>query len=153
MTTTPIPAAKFGKDHWSTLAYIETRCVDGKLGVGFLDHRRMRTNEVTHPLLSMNSPLCKWQKSWGTRLRGFFEFEQRNDLAAAEKAGFLLSEHDDWDCLDDLAAAGYVEILSLANGAVRMLDAGFAAAAKLRKHKAEGGQFATFQLDSEEALV
>lgn len=42
----PVPVEKFGKDHWSTFAYIETRCVDYK-GVPDRDH--MRCDVDRHP--------------------------------------------------------------------------------------------------------
>lgn len=134
------PVSQFGKDHWSLLAYVETRCVDGKTGVGQLAHTHMRGNPQTHPLLA-NTP---WKPHFGTRLKDFFSFEHRSDALKAIAAGLMLDGHDDWDCLDDLAAAGYVEILSLANGHVRMTDAGLELAAQLRHHKARGGQFASF---------
>lgn len=140
MSHTPQSVSSFGKDHWSLMAYVESCCVDGKDGVGQLALARMRTNEVTHPLLAVNGPMCKWQPTWGTRLFGFFAAEQ----GSPERAALQLTAHDDWDCLDDLAAAGFVEILSMANGAVRMLPAGLKVSAALREHKATGGMFAHF---------
>lgn len=138
--TTINPVASFGKDHWSVFAYIETCCVEGKDGVGKLSMGRMRANENTHPLLAVNATVAKWQPAWGTRLFGFFAAEQ----GSPERAALQLSSHDDWDCLDDLAAAGFVEILSMTNGFVRMTPAGLKVSAALREHKATGGVFAHF---------
>lgn len=45
---TPVPVAAWGKDHWSTLAYVETRTVDHK---GLLDHDHMRCSPGLHPML------------------------------------------------------------------------------------------------------
>src|ERR1017187_2088113 len=42
-----VPMEKFGKDHWSTFGYIETRITDYR---GMLEHDHMRCNEIRHPL-------------------------------------------------------------------------------------------------------
>lgn len=147
---TAVPMEKWGKDHWSLLAYVEDRCVNGRAidgvgNVGEIDKRRVRANEQTHPLLAVNSSAVKWNESWGSRLRGYFAFADRADPAKAEAAGFQLRAHDDWDCLDDLEAAGLVDILSMINGYVTMTPKGQAMAAQLREHKTNGGQFASFE--------
>lgn len=143
---------QWGKDHWSLLAYVESVCVESprqvemngkKISVGNLGHNRMRTNATTHPLLSGTG--LAWKTTWGTRLKGFFELEGREDPTVAEAAGLQLTTHDDWDCLDDLGIAGLVDILSLANGWVTITPEGLALAARLREHKANGGVFATFE--------
>lgn len=54
--------------------------------------------------------------------------------------------HDDWDCLEDLEAAGFVWIISLINGFVRMTDLGAEVVQKLRNHKHNGGVFGNFVL-------
>jgi hypothetical protein len=147
-TSAPVSIDRFGKDHWSMLAYVETLCVDSSnAGIGQIDLRRVRANERTHPLLSVNGPMAAWKPNFGTRLKGFFDFAGRNDPAAAEAAGLQLTAHDDWDCLDDLEAAGLVETLSRANGAVRMTEPGLLMSARLRQHKAQGGMFANFDPD------
>ena len=46
----PIPMNKWGKDHWSTLIYLETLAVDNK-GFAKPENIRMRTNEIRHPHL------------------------------------------------------------------------------------------------------
>lgn len=53
-----ISIEQFGKDHWSVLAYIEDRCVNGKSGLGTLQRNRMRCNKEKHPLLSAG---IKWE--------------------------------------------------------------------------------------------
>ena len=45
----PIPMVLWGKDHWSTLAYIETTCVDSTDGIGRPSHARIQTNKDRHP--------------------------------------------------------------------------------------------------------
>jgi hypothetical protein len=137
-----ISESRFGKDHWSMLAYAQSCCVNGKEGFGTLDNRKMRANEKTHPLLAVNQnslPLSSgWQPSWGTRLHGFFE---------ERDAALQLPDHDDWDCLDDLEAAGYLEIVSMVNGFVHMTELGNKVCGLLLAFKANGGQFAQFVLD------
>lgn len=56
----------FGKDHWSTFAYIETRCVDHK---GVPDRNHMRTDRDRHPALAGNMALTI-QKKYPTLARG-----------------------------------------------------------------------------------
>lgn len=144
----PTPVQTFGKDHWSLLAYVECLCVDGTKGIGQIDRRRVRCNENTHPLLNSNVT-GTWKNEYSTRLAGFFDFEHRADPQKASDAGLQILGHDDWDCLDDLEAAGFVEILTLANAAVRMTKAGNKVAGELRTHKANGGQFAQFRVPVE----
>lgn len=149
-----IAPSKFGKDHWSMLAYIETCCVDGRDGVGTLDKRRVRCNEHNHPLnKGIYNSDAAWKPSYSTRLSGFFDFPERGDTDKAVAAGFQLQGHDDWDCLDDLDAAGYVEVISMSNGFVRMTISGCKVAALLREHKANGGMFAGFRIPASEPAL
>ena len=149
--TEHVAVERFGKDHWSLLAYVETRCVDGKGGVGSLVPAHLRGNPATHPLLANYLP-TGWKQSYSTRLKGFFQYPGRGDPARAIADGFMVDGHDDWDCLDDLEAAGYLEVLSLSNPAVQLTPLGIEVAAKLRKHKAQGGLFASFSLEAPHQL-
>jgi len=119
----------FGRDHWSTLAYIETVCVDNS-GVPARD--RMRVNQERHPGLvgEQQARSCvKWQDSYSTRLKG----------------NTRVKGHDDWDVADDLAAAGLIEINGTGLHPVfKMTDFGHVIAGRLRIHKANGGNFANF---------
>ncbi len=49
----PIPMEKWGKDHWSTLLYLETLAVDNS-GFAKPINVKMRTNEIRHPHLVGN---------------------------------------------------------------------------------------------------
>ena len=137
---------KFGKDHWSLLAYVEACCVDGQNGIGTLNKGRMRCNENSHPLLKSGYSVASWKPCYSTRIAGFFDFADRANTEKAVAVGLQILGHDDWDCLDDLAATGYVDILSVANGYVKLMPLGIKVAALLREHKATGGQFAEFRL-------
>jgi len=133
----------FGRDHWSLVGYIETLCVDStKRGVGEIDKRRVRCNPKRHPLHAVNANfgVGGWKPGYGTRLSGFWNADKTTNPERQIKA------HDDWDCLNDIEAAGFINILSEANGFVRMTRLGQTVAADLRRHKAAGGVFATFSI-------
>lgn len=139
----------FGKDHNSLLAYLETLQVDSSNpGVATIDKRRMRTNPGRHPLqaVNVNDSCGGWDPSYGTRLAGYWGLKDKVNPKR------LVRGHDDWDCLDDLEAAGMVEILSLANGYVRFTDKGLKVASDLRAWKAKGGQFADFRHQDEKLV-
>jgi len=130
------PMEKWGKDHWSLFAYVETVCVDRKP----IDRERVRCNPLTHVLLQgyrtrmLRSPIVDGRYQYPTRL----------------KDGETIAGHDDWDVLDDLEEAGLVEIYSLVNGFVRMTTKGSRVAALLRQHKSNGGSFASFSCLTQE---
>lgn len=132
----------FGKDHNSLLAYLETLQVDSvHPGVATIDKRRMRTNPRRHPLqaVNANSGCSGWEPSYGTHLAGYWGVKDKVDPKR------LMKDHDDWDCLDDLEAAGFVTIISLANGYVQFTDKGLRVAGDIRLWKAQGGMFADFR--------
>lgn len=117
----------WGKDHWSTLAYIECRCVDRK---GILDYKHIRCNDVDHPELPPEKiyMLGEWHDKYSTRI----------------KDGKQIRGHDDWDCVEDLQAAGLIEIVSMADFQIKMTELGWKITNLLRKHKAAGGIFSNF---------
>jgi len=150
--------ADWGKDHFSLLGYLMSCAADYKVatplglrGGSFfsIDRKHLRANEKTHPLL-VSAP-GRWKDEYGTRLRGFFLDAPIVEPGYGTKTtdlGRQLIGHDDWDCLDDLAVAGLVEIASLVNGICRLTKKGLALGARLMVHKASGGHFATFDPDA-----
>ena len=111
-----VTLAMFGKDHWSTFAYIETRIVDHG---GEPQREHMRTDKDRHPFLAW----CRNEDEFGgakkhpTRLKG----------------GILLDDHDDWDCVDDCIAFGLLEnVGSAVNPVYQLTDEGRRVAALLR---------------------
>ena len=93
-----IPIEKWGNDHWSLLAYIETCCVDQN---GHFELTRIRVNPDTHPMLAVGLLSArKWASNYDTVL---------NDTTT-------VPGHDDVDCLGDLEKAGMIYIQSLVNG-------------------------------------
>jgi hypothetical protein len=137
-----IKVEDFGRDHWSVLAYMESLCVDSaKKGIGEIDKRRMRTNERRHKMhaVNLNHGVGHWQADFGTRLAGYWDAMGKT-VKKRQVAG-----HDDWDCLDDLEDAGFLEVLSEANGFVVMSEKGMKVAGELRAYKAKGGMLSGFR--------
>lgn len=131
-TVRTVPMTEWGKDHWSVLAYVETRCVDHS---GMIDPIRMRCNSKRHPGLDTYRTEVPDHNENGT-------FKYPSMLAA----GKTEPEHDDWDCFYDLEAAGLVEDIGTGIQPIaRMRDAGRKMVAKIRAWKASGGTFGTFQ--------
>ncbi len=126
---------KFGKDHWSLLAFIECLCVDKK-GVVDPDAKlRMRCNEKTH-LQHLVRSRGGWKPEYGTRLKGFFEIRDEN---------LQLPGHDDWNCVEDLESAELIRNIGTGlNPIFELTIIGRGVANKLREHKANGGMFADF---------
>lgn len=59
-------------------------------------------------------------------------------------------DYDEWDCLNDMEEAGLiVDVGTGINPAYRMTEKGCDVAARLRKHKAMGGQYAEFTPNTE----
>lgn len=125
-----IPIDLFGKDHWSTFAYIETRCVDHK---GEPDKNHMRTDPDLHPGLggeTQSRLMVYGKKKYPTRL---------ND-------GTEIHDHDDWNCIKDLETAGLLKWDGTGLFPVFVLtDKGKTVAGRLRAYKAGGGGFHTFK--------
>jgi hypothetical protein len=117
-----IPMSEWGKDHWSTLAYIETRIVDFK---GVPDKRHMRCDNRLHPAFAH----LETDKEYPTRLRG-----------GVERHG-----HDDWSCIDDAIAEGLLEWHGTGvHPLFALTPKGLTVAGALRRHKASGGNFGEF---------
>lgn len=119
--TRAVPVEKFGRDHWSTLMYIETRAVDFR---GIVDLEKMRTDPERHPeYMTALKVMASSGKKYPTRLAG----------------GVDLPNHDDWDCVDDMEAAGF--LVSIGTGtrpAYKLTDSGWAVASRLRQRRAAG---------------
>ena len=131
----PLPTIEtFGRDHWSTFAYLETVCVDRG---GVPESPRMRCDRARHPLHFQSIPGLP-EKKYPTRLKG----------------DATLENHDDWDCADDLVDHGLLEDVGThANPRFAMTEKGHLVAMQIRKHKASGGVFDTFTPVIEEIAV
>jgi hypothetical protein len=121
-----VPIDDFGADHWSTFGYIETRIVDHG-GVPLKHHLRCVIRR--HPFFAHEGGDAS---RYPTRLRGDRK----------------LANHDDWDCLDDLEAAGLLENRGTgANPVFCLTPRGEEIAGKLRAHKGRGGNWSEFFIE------
>lgn len=137
-----VPIAKWGKDHWSTFAYIETRCVDNE---GVPNREHMRCDPKTHPGLTNSANLSLPGPASPTRLKGYFVKRTQgigHDIDPTQS----LPGHDDWSCCDDAESAGLmINIGTGINPVFKLTDLGRQIADQLRLHKSNGGAFATFE--------
>lgn len=92
MTGPRIPLNRWGKDHYATLAYLETRAVDHG---GLIQNAHMRTSIKRHPLFVARGSLGP--PTDGERYPTSYKDGQ-------------MTEHDDWDCLDDMVQAGLLAV-------------------------------------------
>lgn len=137
-----IPVDFWGKDHYSTLAYVETvmvECAGFEVGVD----PRMRSNRRTFRMLMQTnkSPRRAGSNSW--QLARAMEPQHTSFL----KHGATSEGHDDWCCLQDMASAGLFtdgdDCVEPGN-VLHLSDLGRRFVVALREHKAAGGQFGDF---------
>lgn len=149
-TTTPVTKdqyvapALFGRDHWTTLAYIESvmaDCAGFQLGTD----PRMRSNRRNYRVMS-EVPRPKRAKN-PTATVHLMTSEDGSRL----NNGQVVHGHDDWNCVEDFAAVGFFDVGPAGLGAgktLRFSPLGKAVATRLRQHKQDGGQFEAFALAS-----
>ncbi len=127
-TNQPIPMDYWGKDHWSTFAFVAHWCAEaGEDGFDIeLKRRFMRCDPSRHP----GNAHIDWSADVPTRLL----------------QGLLLEKHDDWDCLDDAVEAGLIKVGGTgAYPIITMTDEGLRVAARIVEHKTRGGNFGDFE--------
>lgn len=111
-----ISIKEWGRDHVSTLLYVENRCVD-QGGKPAIEH--MRCDPARHPGLAHRGSEGKPSP---TRL-----------------AQGVLENHDDWDCIDDFEAWGLLRNTGTGIHPVwKLTELGWAVAHALRRARAEG---------------
>jgi len=132
-----VPIEQWGKDHWSTFAYLETRAVDDG---GMIDNRKMRCNARLHREFANIGPghSIVDGKKYPTLLMG----------------GKELENHDDWSCLEDMVAEDLIEawhcikypneVFANSIAKIALTELGWFIVGQLRHHKAKGGNFSTF---------
>jgi hypothetical protein len=126
--TEHIPMSKWGRDHWSTLGYIECMCVDNK---GVPGRDQMRCDPDVHPGLAGRGTGTTGKK-YPTRL----------------KDGEEVYGHDDWSCAEDMEREGLLEWNGTGIHPVfKLTEKGQKLAAKLRQYKADGGNFSNFKVE------
>lgn len=140
-----IASAMFGRDHWTTLAYIEsvmTDCAGFQLGAD----PRMRSNRRNHRVMSEvpRPKRAKMSSSVAAQLMS-------PDDGSRLKNGQVVRGHDDWNCVEDFAAVGFFDLGPNGLGpgkTLRFSPLGKAVAARLRQHRQDGGQAEHFDLAS-----
>lgn len=138
-----VPIELWHKDHWTTLAYIETVMVDSAgFQVGADPH--MRSNRRNFRVMQQQ---CRRPK----RARG-----SSPDLCVVmeEKYSTILSDgstiigHDDWSCIQDMAEAGFFTVgpdgVEPAE-TLHLSDLGRNVANALREFKSDGGKYGDFK--------
>lgn len=139
-----VPETLFGKDHFSTLAYAETVMVDcGGFQVGADPHMRAGRRHFRVMMEECRKP--KRVKA-GNLASNCVVMDRK--YSTALKDGTVVDGHDDFHCLQDLAAAGYFETPAdeMQPGVVlKLSDRGREVVSALRNHKTSGGTFASFE--------
>lgn len=127
-----VPLVRWGKDHWSTLAYVAA-CVAKHRG--YLRLEKMRCNPLLHHrLVPRGTSLAASSAYAPTHLAG----------------GRTIEKHDDWSCVEDMIAAGLVTMSEEGNATAgksprfALTAAGRLLAHALAVHRTCGGQFETF---------
>lgn len=135
-----VPIDKWGKDHWSTLAYIETVMVESAgFQVGF--DGRMRQKRRHFRIMQEECPRPKRPRRCNQGIPMSPEQGSRlND-------GTSIEGHDDWDCVQDMAVEGLftVDVDDIQPGVIlKFSEKGWDLIHKLREHKGQGKNFASF---------
>jgi hypothetical protein len=136
-----VPAELFGNDHLGTLLYVDSVMVDnGGFQVG--SDPRMKSNRRNFRVMAQQCPRPK-----RTSREGSFSVVMSPEHATRLRDGTVVRDHDDWACLQDMAALGYftVPVDEIEPGVVlHFSDLGRAVANDLRAHKAAGGSISDF---------
>ncbi len=101
-TSTPIPADLFSSDHWTTFLYVEERAVNHH---GLLNHNQLRCHKLRHPVFYSYKVHAASPHADGARYP-----TRIKDPSTSPPARVEVADHDDYDCLTDLAAAGLVTV-------------------------------------------
>ena len=124
-TWTSVPLIAWGKDHWSTLAFLENMAVDNG---GLVRVTHMRTHPSVHPKYDHDGEASE-RKAFPTRLRD----------------GSELTCHDDWSCMEDMIDAGMMFALMRDRKVwVNFTPFGSDVVGALRAFKARGNLYSDF---------
>lgn len=124
----------WGKDHWSTFAYFETRVVDYR---GKIHNEHMRCNARLHRIFAHRGSGVAG-KEYPTRLKHNVEYQDR---------------HDDWSCAEDMVAMGLIHLhykepkvpgMGGGEAVVELTELGKDIGSQLRQWKSGGNNFAQF---------
>lgn len=142
-----IPISYWSKDHWSTLAYIDSVMTDqGGFQVGF--DIRMRQNRRNYRVMSEQCPRPR-RNSRPARIGAMASGAVMTPTDTTVLCcGATTESHDDWSCVQDMAQAGFfdgspeqIEPCVV----IHFSELGHAAMDRLRRHKQNGGSFTDFR--------
>lgn len=123
-----IPMNKWGRDHWSTLAFVATVMADRGQFVMTGD-ARMRSNRKNFQAMPSTNGIVM-RKEHGSRLSD----------------GSSVEDHDDWCCIQDFAAEGLLTVEEIDVGErFRFSNKGQALVTSLLTHKMKGGTFSNYK--------
>lgn len=142
-----VPPAAWGKDHWATLAYVDSVMTDcGGFQVGA--DARMRAGRRNHRVMAQGCPNPK--RAGNTRGMAGPAFAVVSAAASRLATGQELAGHDDWSCVQDMAAANLfttgAESVEPGN-ILQFSEKGKVWMQALRSHKQQGGNFAAFRAE------
>jgi hypothetical protein len=105
-TAEPVPMARWGKDHWTTFAYVDTRWVDHR---GMLNHEQMRCDGYRHPAFYAykRRALAFGTDADGGRYPTRLKSDRPRPVGSWGSVD--LPGHDDYNCLDDAIREGLIE--------------------------------------------
>ena len=137
-----IELGRWGKDHWSTFAYIEHLCVESLDNIGRPQLNRIQANANRHPGLvvqSLHGTLLDGS-NYGIRLAGGDELPG--------------PDYDEWDCIDDMEREGLLEQVGTGiHPEFKLTEHGRKVAGLLRSHKSRGKSFGTFRMISAKEMA
>ena len=139
-----IPIELFGKDHWSTLAYVETVMTDiGGFQIG--RDPKMRSNRRNFRVMAEECP-SPYRAVNKVSHPGVVMQDHHSTIL---KNGQVVKGHDDWSCLQDLANAAFFDTNAYdiqPDTVIKLSTYGRTIANQLREFKSNGGSFKEFQI-------
>ena len=138
------PMSKWGKDHWSTLAYIDTVITD-YVYFPIIKNDRMRTTK-NNLIILHNNGIYKKEKFIrdGSYIKSEVEVKE---YPTRLNDGTEIKDHDDFSCIVDFAKEGLLnkdEKHITVDSKIKLSKLGRDVINKLREHKSKGKNFADF---------
>jgi hypothetical protein len=138
-----IPGSYWGRDHWTTLAYIETVMTD-LAGFQVGADPRMKSNRRNFRVMSQQCAKPKRASNQGCAMALVMEPQHATKL----NDGQQIPNHDDWACVQDMAAEGlFVQAPHEVEPRVilQFSEKGNKIANALREFRRGGGKMADFR--------
>jgi len=133
-----IDIQRWGKDHWTTFAFLCHRVVDHR---GVVEIERMRCDPKVHPFLAHRG--SRMGKPSPTRLR-----KVGDDVET-------VPGHDDWSCFADMCASGFMnDVGTGVTPVVELTESGWKLWFEFQRHiAANPGQWSTTFVPSDDLVA